>query len=67
VPKPLSTLGIGVDAIDFHQRKSHFDGNDLGILGNVEALPTTEEVSIFVKQNFAVKGVLSADDAEKCI
>jgi hypothetical protein len=38
-----------------------FDGNDLGILGNV-ALPTTEEVSIFVKQNFAVKGVLSADD-----
>jgi hypothetical protein len=28
-------------------------------------LPTTEEVSIFVKQNFAVKGVLSADDAEK--
>jgi hypothetical protein len=45
-------------------RKSHFDGNDLGILGNV-ALPTTEEVSIFVKQNFAVKGVLSADDAEK--
>jgi hypothetical protein len=44
---------------DFHQRKSHFDGNDLG-----NVLPTTEEVSIFVKQNFAVKGVLSADDAK---
>jgi hypothetical protein len=29
--------------------------------------PTTEEVSIFVKQNFAVKAVLSSDDAEKCI
>jgi hypothetical protein len=35
------------------------------MLGNIEALPTTEEVSIFVKQNFAVKGVLSSDDSEK--
>jgi hypothetical protein len=39
-------------------RESHFDGNDLGKL-ETEALPTTEEVSIFVKQNFSVKGVLS--------
>jgi hypothetical protein len=35
------------------------------MLGNIEALPTTEEVSIFVQQNFAVKGVLSSDDQEK--
>jgi hypothetical protein len=35
------------------------------MLGNIEALPTLEEVSIFVKQNFAVKGVLSSDDQEK--
>jgi hypothetical protein len=28
-------------------------------------LPTTEEVSIFVKQNFAIKAVLSSDDIEK--
>jgi flavin reductase (DIM6/NTAB) family NADH-FMN oxidoreductase RutF len=66
VPKPLSTLGIGVDAIpNFIKESPIFDGNDLGILGNIEALPTKEEVSIFVKQNFAVKGVLSSDDAEK--
>ncbi|WP_338647156.1 flavin reductase family protein [Flavobacterium sp. KS-LB2] len=66
VPKPLSTLGIGVDAIpNFIKESPIFDGNDLGILGNVEALPTMEEVSIFVQQNFAVKGVLSSDDAEK--
>lgn len=32
------------------------------MLGNVEALPTTEEVSIFVKENFVVKGILSIDD-----
>ncbi|MFV7234357.1 MULTISPECIES: flavin reductase family protein [Flavobacterium] len=66
VPKPLSTLGIGVDAVpSFIKESPVFDGNDLGMLGNIEALPTMEEVSIFVKQNFAVKGVLSSDDQEK--
>ena len=66
VPKPLTTLGIGVDAIpDFIKESAIFDGNDLGMLGNIEALPTLEEVSIFVKQNFAIKGVLSSDDQEK--
>ena len=66
VPKPLTTQGIGVDAIpDFIKESTVFDGNDLGMLGNIEALPTLEEVSIFVKQNFAVKGVLSSDDQQK--
>lgn len=66
VAKPLSTLGVGVDAVpDFVKRSSIFNGNDLGKLGNVEALPTQEEITIFVKQNFAVKGVLSSDDEMK--
>jgi flavin reductase (DIM6/NTAB) family NADH-FMN oxidoreductase RutF len=66
VAKPITTLGIGVDQIpNFVKESSIFDGNDLGKLGNIEALPTTEEINIFVKQNFAVKGVLSADDQLK--
>ena len=66
VVKPLTTLGIGVDQIpDFVKESTIFDGNDLGKLGNIEALPTTEEINIFVKQNFAVKGVLSSDDQSK--
>lgn len=66
VEKPLTTLGVGVDAVpDFVKTSPVFDGNDLGKLGNIEALPTTEEVSIFVKENFSVKGVLSSDDALK--
>jgi len=66
VPKPLTTLGIGVDAIpNFIKESPVFNGNDLGLLGNVESLPTNEEVTIFVQQNFAVKGVLSADDVLK--
>jgi flavin reductase (DIM6/NTAB) family NADH-FMN oxidoreductase RutF len=66
VAKPLTTLGIGVDSIPFYVKESSvFDGNDLGKLGNIEVLPTPEEVSIFVQQNFSVKAVLSSDDKEK--
>lgn len=66
VEKPLQTLGIGVDAIpDFVKQSPVFDGNDFGKLGNINSLPTNEEIDIFVKQNFAVKGVLSSDDVQK--
>ncbi|CAM2866437.1 NADH-FMN oxidoreductase RutF, flavin reductase (DIM6/NTAB) family [Flavobacterium succinicans] len=66
VEKPLNTLGIGVDAIpDFIKESDFFDGNDLGKLGNVEKIPTQEEIAIFVKENFEVKAVLSADDLDK--
>ncbi len=66
VAKPITTLGIGVDQIPNYIKESPiFDGNDLGKLGNIEALPTTEEINIFVKQNFAVKGILSSDDQLK--
>jgi flavin reductase (DIM6/NTAB) family NADH-FMN oxidoreductase RutF len=47
VPKPLSTLGIGVDALPKGIRQSNIlTGNDLGMLANVEALP--EEANSFV-------------------
>lgn len=66
VPKPLVTLGIGVDSIPAEIRSSgYFDGNDLGKLGNIEALPTRGEIDTFVKDNIAVKAVLSSDDLEK--
>lgn len=65
IPKPLATLGIGVDMIpDFIKESLVFNGNDLGMLGNVESLPTNEEIDIFVKENFAVKAVLSSADEE---
>ena len=66
IPKPLSTLGIGVDAIpDFIKKSDVFDGNDLGMLGNIESLPNNEEITIFVNENFGVKAVLSSDDEQK--
>lgn len=50
IPKPLSTLGIGVNNFpDFVKNSMVLTGNDLGMLGNIEALPTEESVKIFVK------------------
>jgi flavin reductase (DIM6/NTAB) family NADH-FMN oxidoreductase RutF len=65
VEKPLTTLGIGVDNIpNFIKESHHFSGNDLGKLGNIEKLPNSEEISIFVAENFEVKAVLSADNLD---
>lgn len=51
IPKPIATLGIGVDAIPEHIRNSNvLTGNDLGILGNSEAMPTPEEVKTYMKE-----------------
>jgi len=45
VPKPLTTLGIGVDQLPESVRfSSVLTGNDLGQLGNLESLPTNEEI-----------------------
>lgn len=50
IPKPVSSLGIGVDAMPNEVKNSMIlTGNDLGMLGNIEALPTKKEVDDFVK------------------
>ncbi|MFT4576400.1 MAG: flavin reductase (DIM6/NTAB) family NADH-FMN oxidoreductase RutF [Polaribacter sp.] len=52
IPKPISTLGIGVDAIPLEIRNSTvLTGNDLGMLGNVEQLPIQQDVDNFAKDN----------------
>lgn len=63
VPKPVSNLGIGVDQIPEHIKLSNvLTGNDLGMLGNVEKLPSTEEVMKYVDDNVDVRSILSAGD-----
>lgn len=45
VAKPLVKKGIGVDALPSGVRNSYvLTGNDLGMLGNVEHLPSAEEI-----------------------
>jgi len=60
VPKPLTTLGIGVSALPLSVRKSKvLTGNDLGLLGNEEQLPNEEEVAE-MQWNTNVKDILDA-------
>lgn len=48
IPKPLTTLGIGVDQIPEEIRNSPvLTGNNLGRLGNVEHLPSEIELADF--------------------
>lgn len=66
VPKPISSLGIGVDQIPEKIRLSSIlTGNDLGMLGNIEKLPTPEEIHAFVNQDLEVKTILSSGNQEK--
>ena len=45
VAKPLTTKGIGVDALPYSIKSSRFlSGNTLGKLGNVEKMPIIEEI-----------------------
>jgi len=58
VAKPLTTLGIGVDALPIAVRQSKvLTGNDLGKLGNVEQLPNADEIDL-IGQLPEVKEVL---------
>ena len=51
IPKPLRTLGIGVDALPESVKNSMIlTGNDLGVLGNVEKLPTKKSIERFVNE-----------------
>jgi flavin reductase (DIM6/NTAB) family NADH-FMN oxidoreductase RutF len=48
IAKPLTTLGIGIDQLpDAIRNSAILSGNDLGQLGNVEAMPTASEIEEF--------------------
>lgn len=60
IPKPLTTLGIGVDCLPASIKNSRvLTGNDLGMLGNTEKLPDESEINEF-KNREEVKNFLSA-------
>jgi flavin reductase (DIM6/NTAB) family NADH-FMN oxidoreductase RutF len=51
IPKPLRTLGIGVNLLPERIKNSMIlTGNDLGMLGNIEALPSTSEIEEFINE-----------------
>ena len=58
VPKPLSTLGIGVDMVPSEIKNSDIlTGNDLGMLGNIEAIPNQQNVDKFAEEHPQFVGI----------
>lgn len=65
VPKPLSTLGVGVDRIpDSIRFSTVLSGNDLGMLGNIEQIPSLDEVQDFVNNHIEIRAIVSSDDRD---
>ena len=55
IEKPITTIGVGVDKIPSEYRHSIIlTGNNLGQLGNIEILPTNEEINTYKKVNVAI-------------
>jgi len=49
VEKPLQKLGIGIDQLpDYIKNSEYLSGNELGKLGNIEALPIDEDITSFL-------------------
>jgi len=64
VTKPLSTMGIGIDQIPSAIKNSKIlTGNQLGKLGNVEELPTQNEIDKYGKEP-EVSAILLALDGD---
>ena len=52
IEKPITTIGVGVDTIPNEYRNSSIlTGNNLGQLGNLEVIPTKEEIETYKKGN----------------
>ncbi|MDN3722823.1 flavin reductase family protein [Aequorivita sp. SDUM287046] len=65
VPKPLTTLGMGIDSLPQEIRQSKvLTGNDLGMLGNVENFPNSEEINIFIDASKELKKIISSNNSE---
>jgi len=79
IPKPLRTKGIGVDALPESIRNSTIlSGNNLGRLGNAEALPNEKEIKNYNTLAAAsgknreelhqlAKSILEAGDTQKAL
>lgn len=66
VPKPLSSLGIGIDQIPDYIRSSKvLTGNDLGRLGNVGKIPGREEVDDFVASHIEIRSIISGGERKQ--
>jgi flavin reductase (DIM6/NTAB) family NADH-FMN oxidoreductase RutF len=60
VPKPLTTLGMGVDQLpDSIKNSTVLTGNDLGMLANTEELPDKDSIEVYVRMHKELQAVLT--------
>ena len=65
VPKPLASQGMGVDAIPLPIRNSSvLTGNDLGMLGNFEKIPSDGEVRALLSEREGIRELLNSKDTD---
>ncbi|WP_373058460.1 flavin reductase family protein [Zunongwangia sp. H14] len=65
VPKPLAKIGMGVDQIPQEIRNSSvLTGNDLGRLGNIEVLPSKEEIDAYLRENPKLAAAVAKGDTK---
>ncbi len=61
VPKPLTTLGIGIDSLPEPIKLSpYLSGNELGQLGNLETLPSKDEL-VQLRENHDMKEAFASN------
>jgi flavin reductase (DIM6/NTAB) family NADH-FMN oxidoreductase RutF len=68
LPKPVRNKGIGVDQIPYSIRDSKIlTGNNLGRLGNVEQLPSDDDVKLFSQEASIKKVIEDAGNNEELL
>jgi len=66
VVKPIKNLGIGIDKIPQRIKNGYIlSGNDLGMLGNIEALPSVEEVEKYKNENYTINEILNFSNEDE--
>ncbi len=66
VRKPIETIGIGIDGLPDPIRLSpYLSGNELGKLGNIERLPSHQEIEEFIKNKNMTGSFSSAPQPEE--
>lgn len=66
IPKPLKTLGIGVDALpNAIKHSTILTGNDLGMLANIEMLPNKQSIETFMNEHSEYKSLSESEKHKK--
>ena len=65
VEKPLRSHGVGVDVIPIAIRQSRvLSANHLGVLGNVEKLPSKSESEAYYQQNTTLQSIVNSANGD---